>query len=108
MLRRWAQEHSDFAIGHAFATRHSLWRCIDTGIRTVVAIRLNRAEVATAKVGREKRRAFDPRREPGWFSAPPSAVAETAFDEDDSPAGHPVAEDEVMGWTAEGGQDRRR
>jgi hypothetical protein len=106
-------EHSDFAIGRAFATGHSLWRCTDVGTRTVVAIRLDSAETVSVEVrggrcGPETRKVIDPRRDPGWLSGPPYAVAETVFDEYDFPACMLVTDEDVAGWTPERERDRRR
>jgi hypothetical protein len=97
-------EHSEFAIGRAFTCgHHSLWRCTDIGTRTVVAIRIDRAEVVNVEVrggrpGPETQAAIDPRNDPSWFNGPPYALAEIVFDESAFPARRPVAEEEVRGW----------
>ena len=106
-------EHSEFAIGRAFTTGHSLWRCTDVGTRTVVAIRLDRAETVSVvvrggKPGPETTAVIDPRDDPSWHNGPPYAAAETVFDEYDFPACLPVAEGDVAAWTPERERDRRR
>lgn len=102
-------EHSEFAIGRAFTTGHSLWRCTDIGTRTVVAIRLDHLEIASVEVrdgkcGPETRAVIDPRDDPSWCNGPPYAIAETVFDEYDFPACRPVAEEDVMGWKPRGSE----
>ncbi len=106
-------EHSEFEIGGAFATRHSLWRCTDIGTRVVVAIRLDSTESVEVKVrqarrGPETRTVIDPRKDPSWSNGPPHALAETVFDEYDLPARRPVADGDVAGWTPERERDWRR
>lgn len=106
-------EHDEFAIGRAFATRHSLWRCTDIGTRVVIAIRLDSAETVSVvvrggKPGPETRAVVDPRKDRSWFNGPPYALAETVFDEHDFPACLPVPEEDVAGWTPERERGRRR
>ena len=108
MVLTGGMEHREFAIGRAFATRHSLWRCTDVGTRTVVAIRLDSMEVVEVKGGRREERTIDPRREPGWLSGPPYVAAEQVFDWCDFPACRPVAEEGVLDWTPEREVARRR
>jgi hypothetical protein len=94
-------KHSEFAIDQAFTTGHGLWRCTDLGTRTVVAIRIDAAEVVAVLSGRETQSVVDPRRDPSWLNGPPYALAETVFDEYDFAALRPVAEQDVMGWEPE-------
>lgn len=106
-------EHSEFAIGRAFATRHSLWLCTDIGTRVVVAIRLDSAETVSVvvrggKPGPETHAAIDPRVDTSWLNGPPYALAEAVFDEYDQGACLPVAEEDVADWTPERERDRRR
>ena len=56
--------HSEFAIGRAFTSGHSLWRCTDIGPRMVVAIRIETAEVVAVLGGCETQSVVDPRRDP--------------------------------------------
>lgn len=105
-------EHDEFAIGQAFSTGHALWRCTDIGTRTVVAIRLVRAETVTMEVrggrrGPETRAVVDPRVDTSWLSGPPYALAELVFDEHSLPACLPVAEADVAAWTPERERERR-
>jgi hypothetical protein len=98
-------EHSEFVIGRAFTTGHGLWRCTDIGTRTIIAIRVDAAEVVSVLGGRETQSIVDPRRDPGWLNGPPYALAETVFDEYDFPALRPVPEHDVMGWRSEPRRD---
>jgi hypothetical protein len=98
--------HSEFAIGRAFTTGHGLWRCTDVGTRTVVAIRIDQAEVVSVEMragrcGPETRSVVDPRRDPSWLNGPPYALAEMVFDEYDFAALRPIAERDVMDWKPE-------
>ena len=92
--------HDKFVIGRAFTTGHGLWRCTDIGRRTVIAIRIDAAEIVSVLGGRETQSFVDPRRDPSWLNGPPYALAETVFDEYDFPALHPVAEEEVIDWVS--------
>src|SRR3954451_5459847 len=94
-------EHFEFVIGEAFTTGHGLWRCTDVGTRTVVAIRIDSAEVVSVLGGRETHSVVDPRRDPSWLNGPPYALAETVCDEYDFAVLRPVAEEAVIGWTPE-------
>ena len=93
-----SMKHYDFAMGQAFTTGHGLWRCTDIGTRTVIAIRIDAAEVVAVLGGRETQSVVDPRRDPSWLNGPPYALAETVFDEYDFAVLRPVAERDVMGW----------
>jgi hypothetical protein len=82
---------------------YSLWRCTDIGTRTVVAIRIDHAEVVSVEVrrgkpGPEAQSVVNSREDRSWLNRPPYALAETVFDEYDLPAQRPVAEEDVMGW----------
>lgn len=93
--------HCEFVIGQAFTSGHGLWRCTDVGTRTVIAIRIDAAEVVSVLRGRETASVVDPRRDTSWLSGPPYALAETVFDEYDFDALRPVAEGDVIGWKPE-------
>ncbi len=96
-----SMKRSEFIIGQAFTTGHGLWRCTDVGTRTVVAIRIDSAEVVSVLGGRETASIADPRRDQSWLAGPPYALAETMFDDYDVAALRPVAERNVMGWEPE-------
>jgi len=96
-----SMQHREFVVGQAFTTGHGLWRCTDVGTRTVIAIRIDAAEVVAVLGGRETQSVVDPRRDPSWLNGPPYAVAEIVFDEYDFAALRPVAEEAVMGWEPE-------
>ncbi|MBL6454588.1 hypothetical protein JMJ55_04575 [Belnapia sp. T6] len=96
-----SMKHSEFVVGQAFTTGHGLWRCTDVGARTVVAIRIDAAEIVSVLGGKETASVVDPRRDPSWLKGPPYALAETVFDEYDFAALRPVAERDVMGWEPE-------
>jgi hypothetical protein len=99
-----SMKHSEFVIGYAFTTGHGLWRCTDVGARTVVAIRIDAAEIVSVMGGRETASIVDPRRDPSWLNGPPYALAETVFDEYDFPALRLVAKRDVMDWRPARGQ----
>jgi hypothetical protein len=99
-----SMKHSEFAVGRAFTTGHGLWRCTDVGTRTVVAIRIDSAEVVSVLGGRETHSVVDPRRDPSWLNGPPYALAETVFDEYDFAVLRPVAEGDVIAWKPERNQ----
>jgi hypothetical protein len=101
-----SMKHSEFTIGQTLTTGHGLWRCTDIRTRTVVAIRINHAEVVNVTVRggkpeRETQSVVDPRRDRSWLNGPPYAFAETVFDEYDFAALRPVAEEDVVGWRPE-------
>jgi hypothetical protein len=76
-------EHKEFLIGEIFWSGGHRWRCTDIGGRTIVAICIDRVEVASASgepgriIGGAEAEAE------GWFNGPSYAVAEHVFDEDD-------------------------
>src|SRR3954451_102548 len=90
-------EHFEFVIGEAFTTGHGLWRCTDVGTRTVVAIRIDSAEVVSVLGGRETHSVVDPRRDPSWLHGPPYALVETVFDEYDFAVLRSAVEEDLMG-----------
>jgi hypothetical protein len=94
-------EHSEFVIGRAYTTGHGLWRCTDVGTRTIIAIRIDSAEIVSVLGGQETQSIVDPRRDPSWLNGPPYALAEIVFDEYDLPALRPVPEQSVLGWRPE-------
>jgi hypothetical protein len=96
-----SMNRGEFAIGQAFTTDHGLWRCTDIGTRTVIAIRIDAAEVVAVLGGRETQSVVDPRRDPSWLNGLPYALAETVFDEYDFAALRPVAERDVTDWKPE-------
>ncbi|MET0340451.1 MAG: hypothetical protein ABW252_05585 [Polyangiales bacterium] len=53
---------SEFSIGLEFSMAGARWRCTDVGRRTVIAIKLSRADAS-------------------WYRGPPYAVAEVVLDE---------------------------
>ncbi len=76
----------EFAIGAEFLARGARWRCTDIGPRTIVAIRVDEAQIATQidggpvttrTISGEEADAI------GWFDGPPYGVVEHLFDEDD-------------------------
>lgn len=60
-------KHSDFSIGLEFVASGFIWRCTDTGTRTITAIRI--------EDGRNQ----------SWYNGPPYVVSEVVFDEYDLP-----------------------
>ncbi len=76
--------HADFRIGTAFNSGGHIWLCTDVGTRTVIALRMGRAEVLNAgpPVGRE---------EGGSYDSSQGAHVESLFGEDDFPDCAPVA-----------------
>jgi hypothetical protein len=87
-----SMKHSEFVIGQAFTTGHGLWRCTDVGTRTVIAVRIDAAEVVSVLGGRETQSTVDPRRDPSRLNGLPYALAEIVFDEYDFAALRLVAE----------------
>lgn len=85
-------EHSDIRIGGTFICGEGLWLCTDIGTRTVIAIRIDQAEIETlnTETGARTLRGIDPRVEREWLNGPPYALAEVVFDEDDLEACEPV------------------
>ena len=94
-------KHQDFEIGQTFRCGDGLWLCTDIGRRTIVAIRIDRAELCTvtatpaAELDADLRgpptepsgaiRIVDPRLE-DMLRGPPYFLAEHVFDEYDMPA----------------------
>jgi hypothetical protein len=76
-------ELAEFTVGKEFWSGDRRFRCTDVGSRTIVAIRVDRVEVAGN--GSEMRRTLnrDEAEAEGWFNGPPYAVAEQVFDEYD-------------------------
>lgn len=69
-------QHSDFRIGTELCCGGRLWRCTDIGTRTIVAIRIDRAEVGGSPALRRTLSGAESEAE-GWFRGPPYAVAES-------------------------------
>ncbi|MBC4019155.1 hypothetical protein ACFQU2_03940 [Siccirubricoccus deserti] len=90
---------SEFAIGRVFTTDRGLWHYTDTdvGARTVVAIRIDSADVVSILGGREAPSIVAP----SWFDGPPYALAGTMLDELDFPALGLVPEQDMMEWRPE-------
>ena len=93
-------QHSEFEIGEEFWCSGRQWRCTDIGTRTIIAIRLDRVEVASApapaQTGMPERQRILSRAEAeaeGWFNGPPYAVAEHVFDEYDMESCSPEPEE---------------
>ena len=74
-------KHADFKIGGEFWCGGKRWRCTDIGTRTIVAIRVDKVEVASniPELRRTLRRAEAEAE--GWFRGPSYAVVESVFDE---------------------------
>jgi hypothetical protein len=73
--------HDEFQIGDTFWCGEHQWRCTDIGTRTIIAICLDRVEVADSSgavriIGGAEAEAE------GWFNGPPYPVLEHVFDED--------------------------
>ncbi len=76
---------SDFKIGDEFDYHGKTYRVTDIGTRTIVVIRIDKADIAS----RIRKSEIDIRsisreeaEKAGWFKGPPYAVAEHVFDED--------------------------
>ena len=59
------------------------WRCTDIGTRTIVAIRIDRVEVASSAPEWRRILSCAEAEAEGWFNGPPYAVSESVFDEND-------------------------
>lgn len=85
-------DRSEFSIGTEFRCGGKVFRCTDVGTRTVIAIRVDHLEIATAR-DRELSKVVlmtaEAEKE-GWFNGPPYAVLEMVFDEDDFEGCEPV------------------
>lgn len=79
-------QHSDFRIGETFWCSGRQWRCTDTGMRTIVAIRIDQVEVGSSDPVQRRTLGRAEAEAEGWFSGPPYAVSEVVFDEDYMPA----------------------
>lgn len=76
-------QHHEFRIGEMFWCGGGCWRCTDIGTRTIVAIRVDRAEVEGSASSQRRTLGREEAEAEGWFTGPPYAVAESVFDEDD-------------------------
>ena len=85
--------HADFRIGAEFRCGGRLWRCTDIGTRTIVAIRIDRVEVGGSPPLRPTLSEAEAEADV-WFTGPPYAGAESAFDEDDIEGCAPRPEEE--------------
>jgi hypothetical protein len=79
-------QHDEFRIGGTFWCGGWHWRCTDIGTRTIIAMRIDRVEVASNVPDLRRTLSRDEAKAEGWFKGPPYAVAEVVFDEDDLPA----------------------
>jgi len=77
--------HSDFYIGLEFWCGSRQWRCTDCGTRTIIAIRVDAAEIASGEPGKLRTRILsrEELERDGWFNGPPYALAEHVFNECD-------------------------
>jgi hypothetical protein len=75
--------HEEFHIGGIFWCGGQRWRCTDTGTRTIIAICLDRVEVASTSGGPVRIIGGAEAEAEGWFNGPPYAVLEHVFDEED-------------------------
>jgi hypothetical protein len=73
----------DFVVGKYFWCGDQQYRCTDIGSRTVVAIHVDRVEVAGNAPEQRRTLSRDEAEAEGWFNGPPYAVAEHVFDEYD-------------------------
>jgi hypothetical protein len=71
----------DFAVGEEFWCGDQQYRCTDIGTRTIVAIRIDRVEVAGNTPELRRTLSYDEAKAEGWFNGPPYAIAEHVFDE---------------------------
>jgi hypothetical protein len=99
-------KHNEFFIGRAFTAGHCLWCRKGIGTRTVVAIRIDWAEIAMVEGGRQKQSEIDARRKPGCLSYPPCALAEVVSAAYDFPGVVAVAERDMIGLGAQIGAQR--
>jgi len=76
-------EHKEFAIGETFWCGGGLWRCSDIGTRVIIAIRIDRVDVASPTPELCRTLGHTEAEAEGWFNGPPHAVSETVFDEYD-------------------------
>jgi hypothetical protein len=76
-------KHSDFSIGETFRCGDGMRRCTDIGTRTIIAIRIDRVEVESTDPARCGTLSHPEAEAAGWFKGPPSAIAESVFDEYD-------------------------
>lgn len=76
---------TDFHIGLEFWCSGRQWRCTDVGTRTVIAIRIDGADLTVSQSGSLEKLTLSGREaeDRGWFNGPPYAVAEHVFDEND-------------------------
>jgi hypothetical protein len=87
-------QHEEFRIGDTFWCGGQRWRCTDIGTRTIIAICLDRVEVASDSPGLTRTLTGAEAEAEGWFNGPPYIVLEHVFDEDDivgcstTPDGH--------------------
>jgi hypothetical protein len=79
-------QHGEFRIGETFWCGGRQWRCTDIGTRSIVAIRIDEAEVSGTNPALCRTLNRGEAESEGWFNGPSYAVAETVFDEYDLPA----------------------
>ena len=76
----------DFRIGSEFLCSGTRYRCTDIGTRTVLAIQVDEAMVASKEPGEPVATRLVSGQEAeaiGWFEGPPFSVIEHVFDEED-------------------------
>lgn len=84
---------SEFQIGAEFMCGGKRYRCTDIGTRTVIAIRVDEATIATKAPGKKvttRTITGEDAQAMGWFNGPPYGVLERIFDEDDREICEPV------------------
>ncbi|TXN39938.1 hypothetical protein FV232_25250 [Methylobacterium sp. WL30] len=84
---------SDFRIGSEFTCSGRRYRCTDIGIRTVLAIQVDEATIASKEPGEPVTTRLVSGHEAeaiGWFTGPPYSVIEHVFDEEDQDLCEPV------------------
>ncbi|MCJ2109143.1 hypothetical protein MKK70_27985 [Methylobacterium sp. E-041] len=84
---------SDFRIGSEFTCSGRRYRCTDIGTRTVLAIQVDEATIASKEPGKPVTTRLVSRQEAeaiGWFTGPPYSVIEHVFDEEDQDLCEPV------------------
>jgi hypothetical protein len=79
-------KHSDFIIGKTFWLGGIVWRCMDIGKRTIIAIRTGTVQIVTrGPDGHPRNRTLSQKEAEGkgWLNGPPYEVAEIVLDECD-------------------------
>lgn len=71
-------KRSEFTLGGTFTCGDGLWRCMDIGMRTIAAIRIDTVDVEGSDGGRTLN--HEEATADGWFNGPPYAVAEHGYE----------------------------